>query len=220
MGIIYIGETAFTLQSREESGQWFGIDSVTEVWKGAEPNYNAFYNSKNPGSGHEGGYILERRGNNSGMYPEITLRIALAPDFGERYTSSNSTSVNTASKGGSVETDNVIEGATEVSCDRQLTFQSPQTTYNYFSSRRPSGPRFKTVSAGMDVIVMRDITTVTGSSEEGGSKTLYFFGSVPSPLISATSLNLGNRVISHNSEPIPGTPWYSCSDVVAYGFWE
>lgn len=222
MAITYVGVTDFVLQSEEPAADYFELPTVSQVWKGAAPKYAAFLALTKVGNPWEGGYIIGQRGKDQGMYPEVQLTIAKAPNF-LIYTITPSTSWQTSSKGRRVATTGVIPGATAVDAQIRCTFISPQRVFAYWASTMPDGPRNTAYPfTGSPQLVGNPVTVVTvseGKADEGEPSTRTYYGNVPAPLATALALVPSGRVTAHDAMPVPGTPWYRCQDVVSYGYW-
>ncbi len=221
MAIIYRGVSDFTLQSEEPARPYFELPTLAQVWKGASTKYAAFVAAHKEGSAFAGGYIIEARGRDQGMYPEVYLTIALPPNF-QAYTVASSKANQTSSKGRTVATTQVIEGATAVEAQAKMSFIAHQTVYSYFASQFPTGPRFSNpVEKGTPILQGRIITATVaeGKAVEGEPSTKTYYGNAPAPLSSALSMPAAGRIIGPDAQPIPGTPWYKCQDVVSWGFW-
>lgn len=212
MAITYRGITAFTLQSEEPSGSYYELPTITRVYKGAATEFDTFWSANPLGKKVNDGYLVDRRGRNTGMYPEILLVIATPPDFGA-YTLARSRATQTASKGRTVSTSTVISGASEVEANRTISFIAPQSIYSYWSSHRPTGPRYTGAAAPTPPIMLRSVITATAN---GSTRTYY--GNAPGALVSALTMPAVALVTGHQADPIPRTPWYRCSDTVSYVF--
>jgi len=208
--ITYKGVTAFTLQTEEPAAEHYGLPTIARTYKGAAPQFDAFWATVATGNPLAGGYIVKRSGINRGMYPEISLTIALPPDF-VAYKLSKSRMQQTASKGATVTSSQIIPGETEIECSRTMSFIAPQAVYSYFSSARPLGPRFTSPVETSAPILLRSIITATA-----GGKSRTFYGNAPLALATALAMPAVGLITGHISDPIPGTPWYECQDVISY----
>lgn len=213
MAITYLGVTDFTLQSEREGTPIMEVPTRQQVWKGAATKYAAFMAAHKKGTAFDGGYIVDVSGEDRGMYPEITLTIMDPPDF-QTYTLGVSFSRKSSSKGATVEASGIIDGASSVEAQRKVTFQAQESVYTYFASSKPSGPRFTNPTEQGTV---RFYSSVIQATANGATRTYY--GNAPSALQVALALDPVGRVDDHTADPIPGTPWYRCRDVISYGYW-
>jgi len=223
MSITYRGTSDFTLQSEEPTSAYNDLPTIAQVWKGAATAFATFWAARAPGTAFSGGFIVERRGRNQGMYPEISLTIALPPDF-NFYSVAPSMSEQTTSIGRTVTTSSIFENYATVEAQRQLIFQAPQLVYSYWASGRPPGPRFTAGSTGSPVL-LASLTVVkagqleTGKKDTPGPKTKTYYGNTPSVVNSALAITPTAKVTSFSAEPIIRTPWYRCQDTVSIGYW-
>lgn len=208
--ITYQGVTAFTLQSEEPAAEHYGLPTVTQTYKGAAYLFDAFWASVATGTPRSGGYITNRSGANKGIYPEISITIALPPNFND-YKLSRSRMQQTASKGATITNSSIIPDETEIECNRTVSFISPQAVYSYYASSRPDGPRFTSPLESQAPLMLRSIITATA-----GGKSRTYYGNAPSALVSALAMPQVGIITGHTSDPIPGTPWYQCQDVISY----
>lgn len=218
MAIEYKGTIDFTLQSEEPAAAYNDLPTISQVWKGALTLYAAFWAARAPGTAFGGGYIVERRGRDVGMYPEITLTIALPPDF-NYYSVAPSMSEQSTSIGRTVTTSSIIPGCTTVEAQRRLIFQSPQLVYSYWASSRPPGPRFSAGSTGSPVLLAAITTVTAGEGTPTRFKSKTYYGNAPSVIASPLAIAPTAKVTSFSAEPIIRTPWYRCQDTVSIGYW-
>lgn len=219
--IIYKGVTAFTLQTEEPTSEHYGCPTITQTYKGAAPQFDAFWKSVETGIPLAGGYIVKRNGANRGMYPEISISIALPPDF-LAYRLSKSRLQQTSSKGRTVVNSSILRGYLDVEAQRTISFIAPQAVYSYFSSTRPLGPRFTSpVETSAPILLKSVIYAKGGTIDEnytGSAKRseATYYGNAPIALATALAMPAVGLITGHTSDPIPGTPWYECQDVISY----
>ena len=222
--ITYVGHREFTLQKTSETRAADDAGRYSETWRGAADLAAAFAAGYAPGSPYGSGYIAEvRREEPQGPYADVEIVVVRPPDFG-RFTTANSTTVKTATKsaqniactgvlpdytdasGNTVEVENV-------NAEKKVTYLTAETKYTYHASSKPSGPRFSAIGLAMTISVLSRSISVT-DADGGSSETVILRGATaPAPIASALTMPEIDRVI-HEHSPIPGTPWYRCTDTV------
>lgn len=223
MSITYGGVTAFTLQRSEPRGQAMELPTIVETWRGASTLTDGFLSSNEIGDAHAGGYIMDYSVREGGPYTEVDLIIGLPPDTSS-YIPSNGVGLKTASSSATVSSSSIIDNASEVNAELQITFYAPETRYTYFRLSEPLGPSFSVISNNREPVVVRSVITASGSvktdeEEDFGPDRTFAGGTAPAALVSALAIPVVNVVLSHESENIPGTPWWRCVDVVSREYW-
>jgi hypothetical protein len=221
----YKGETNFILQSEEPAGEHFGLPTIEQIWKGAAPQFDAFWKAHATGISHADGYIVRRRGVNKGMYPEIALSIALPPDF-QAYKIATGRMQQTSAKGRIVENSSILTGYLSVQAERRISFIAPQITYLYFASARPDGPRFTRPIEKESPKMLRSVIYAKGDeidedweqANPGKQKRsdATWYDSAPAPLVAALDMPAVGLITGHSAIEIPGTPWFECQDIISY----
>lgn len=222
MSVTYGGVTAFTLQRSEPREAAGDLPVVIETWRGASHLTDGFLSSNTVGSSASGGYIIDRSVREQGPYTEVDLIIALQPSTSD-YVVSNGVGLKTVSMSATVTASNIIDNASSVNAERQITFYAPETRYTYFRLTEPIGPAFGSVSNGREPIILRSVITASGNEKEDDEEDLgpdrtFAGGTAPPALVSALAAIAANTLVSHESENIPGTPWYRCVDVISREF--
>lgn len=98
-----------------------------------------------------------------------------------------------------------------VGASKTVRYVAPQTTYRYITSSRPTTPTHSTTnSANIEYLDSK----VTLTFSDGSTQVVA--GSVPSAVISALAGSPEEFVIGPIVEPVPGTIYFECVDVVRY----
>jgi hypothetical protein len=194
------------------------------TYKGAATAFDAFWAANALGTASGSGFIVERRGRNQGMYPEIQITVALPPDF-EAYTLARSRATKSTSKGANVATTVILRGYKTVEAKRSISFISPQFIYSYWKSTMPTGPRFTSPSESAVPAILSDRVDVNGDELDDSpslpaehkppkvhKKTYY--GGIPTPLVGDLTMPASGLISGHTADPIPRTPWYRCTDTI------
>ena len=226
--ITYVASKAWTLIGVSMDEPSDGTRTRTENWRGpdvtgsAQQSTEQFLDSKKLGEQSNGVYLTEKRATGGGgPYGTADLIYTLAPDF-ERFETIPSSTLQTISVSGSAEGGNASIAPNAVSMDatRTKSYLAPQISFTYFASSKPEGPRFK--STGIKTVpetIYFDTVALTYELEDGTTRNKRFGPAfIPSQLSTQLHLPLRDVVQSFNAEPIPYTPWYRCTDVVAWGY--
>ncbi len=223
MAITYVGLVNDWWLTEEEEGRPFlELPTLSQTWKMKATHVQQFKAAFQVGAALSGGFIVDRRVKDQGMFPEASINIALPPDF-QKYTLAISRGHQTASKGAQVETDLIIGdkddkgnniGAEIYQVERRVSFIAPQSVYTYWSSSKPLGPRFTSPSETSSPILLSSRITARSAV-----RSLTFSGNAPISLATAVAMPPSGKITGHQADPIPGTPWYRCQDTIAYGFW-
>jgi hypothetical protein len=213
MAIAYIG-SRIEMLSENVRDPHFELSAIDQVWRIAAPDFANWWANKTTGRQWAGGYIVDRSSREQGPYIEATLSIALPPDF-NAVQISGTFGIQTISKTANVVNSSVIPGATSVDATRQMSFYAYSRVFKYWASSTPGGPRFTTAQIA-DPITLSDFTRATAA--EGtptGQKSRIYGTSLPSPLLSAMTIPIVTLLTAFDFDPIPGTPWFRCSDTVS-----
>lgn len=209
MALVFNGNCEWRMIRKEPTKAANDLPTHIETWIGRSDKFTDFMAAHPVGMQLSGGYIIFRRGDDSEPKSEVELTIATAPDF-QTPRVMPGTSTKTAQKTATVSSSTIIDGATEVKAERAVSYEAPETKYTYFSSTRPGGPRYSKVSDGRQPRILR--TTMKASAN--GEEVSFGSGNAPAALVSALTMAATDVVTSHDAEPIDGTPWYRCADVV------
>jgi hypothetical protein len=224
----YIGNCEFELAETTKTRVIMDLDGLREVYRGRRDHTEQFLETKVKGDASTGGYITEARAiDQQGPWGEVEVTIALPPDF-LAYTLAQSRAIQTASKGAEVTNSQILDGYSEVSAQKQMTFIAPQHIYSYFASKRPPSPRFTSPPVGASPTVLTSSITARGTIIKESWVTEHkmqppvsektWYGNAPLPLVSATAMSPQGLITGFTSDPIPGTPWYRCQDTISYVF--
>lgn len=201
VSVTYIGTSTFTLQKQEPRGSAGDVPTTIESWRGKQADRDSFLTSHALNSSHNGGYIIDYSCRDGVAYTEVDLVIGRSPDFQKEY-SANGISLKTGTKSA-----NVSEGL----ATREVSYYAPETRYTYFSSSKPNGPRYDSVAIETQPRIIRSKITVR---RENLPDLIYTGALAPADVATATTMAAWDKITSHDSEQIPGTPWYRCVDVV------
>lgn len=91
-----------------------------------------------------------------------------------------------------------------VSATMEFTYRTVTTTYRYVSVGQPAGPSYTGVQAAFSPTIER-VRIITSDGQIFGSAHIAVFGLTPVQL---------EQVISFQSQPVFGSPFYLCQDVV------
>lgn len=216
--LIYVGNCGWEPSGNPEpSRPPLELPTIREPWIGRQDQTSAFLAAHPIGGSHLGGYIIENTPRDNTPFEgvaSVDLIVALPPDFLTAKVE-NSTSYKTATRTATVESSLIIPGATSVDAERAITYAAPETTYTYFASSAPSGPRYTSVATSAEARVLSSRVTARGEIGDGQQIEKKFTGALaPAALVTALTMAPVDKGTSHQSAVIPGTPWYRCTDVV------
>jgi hypothetical protein len=161
------------------------VATSIEAWSGRSDQTDAFRATYYIGKSYLGGYIAA-------------------------FLASTSTTVKTSQISATIETEAVFDKATSVDATRSASYEAPETTYTYFAPRRPDAARFSQVFTTATTRITAN--TISAKGNDGSSAS--YGGNAPAVLVSALTMPEAASLTSFQAEPIPGTPWYKCTDVV------
>jgi hypothetical protein len=210
----YVGNCTWaqTRNSPEKTDPPNEVATTIEAWSGRSDQSAAFRLLYYIGKSYLDGYIVD-----NALQPEspgrgmdaINLKILRPPSFTD-FLASTSTSVKTSQISATIETGAVFDKATSVDATRSASYEAPETTYTYFTPRRPDQARFDKVFTTSSTRITSN--TISAKGNEGSSAS--YGGNAPAVLVAALSMPEAASLTSFQAEPIPGTPWYKCTDVI------
>lgn len=218
MGVNFIGNCNWRwIESRKRSPAR-DLPQTVETWIGRYDQLATFLATYPVGLGYAGGYITDHDIDDSAPQSTVGLIVTLPPPFGG-YLRTPSRSIKTATKSATVTGTNLIpahllpegvENPSSVQAVRTLSFYAPESRYEYFTASEPTAPSYS--SAGS-----RNPSIISARLEVSfGGVTIAFTGATaPAAISTAVFMPIVDRVVSDGGEPIPGTPWYRCVDVVS-----
>jgi hypothetical protein len=210
----YLGNCSWakTRISPEKTDPPNEVATSVEAWSGRSDQSAAFRATYYIGLGYLGGYIVD-----NALQPEspgrgmdaVNLKILRPPSFTD-FLASTSTTVKTSQISATIETPLIFDKATSVDATRSASYEAPETTYTYFASQRPDSPRFSQVFTTANTRITSN--TISAKGNDGSSAS--YGGNAPAQLVAALSMPEAASLTSFQAEPIPGTPWYKCTDVI------
>jgi hypothetical protein len=203
MSVTFVGGQAFVEQSLPSYGKSeFGVDTMTIKMRGPAPALTLYLGTLKQGKSYAGtAFYLQTWSVDEGpVYPTVTLTykglLAGIPDpLASDDTSLQSISISTSSP---------------QKASREMQCWCRTTCYRYVTNSRPTGPRNTAVSGNTEPVIYTSVIT------DGDGKTYY--GTAPAALVMALTPAIVNLVMSSNSQPIAGTPFYECQDTVIRTF--
>lgn len=228
MGLIYTGTTAFNDACAPANGksEW-GMDTLTREMAGARPLLAAYIASLAQGATYSyngvtyylqtwepdkhpvwATVILNYKGLSAGIPSPVVVNDIqqssgqLSADF---HTQNDGKGINYG-----VAADGTQLYAIGAICE--FSYYAGITIYRYIASSSPSGSSHSSLGFTWSAPVIRSrITTSDGS---------VFGGNAPSGLVTALSIAAAAETvaIAFNSQPVFGTPYFECQDVVRKGY--
>lgn len=109
------------------------------------------------------------------------------------------------------------QGKTIISASKEVKYIAPTTTYRYISRGRPTTPRYGAVDTNQPIQNIDSRTVVTlldDSVTPPVTSTMTLTGAAPAAVATALAGSPVVFVIGPTFEPILGTPYYECQEVV------
>lgn len=179
--------------------QW-GLDTLTQDWCGAAPALAAFVASLSQGDTYtfsaQTYYLVTWSSNNDPIFPTVTLTFqGFFADFPDPVVS-----------GQSITQTGTISCTSPSDASRTFTYITRQSTYDYFTDGRPSGPTYTSLDVDIDPVIIKSVV----NNADG---TVYL-GDVPSDLLTALTPVGSTDEAFTETVNIPGTIYYSNRDTV------
>lgn len=215
MALTYQGVTTFTdIGNPVTSKNDWGIDTIIRRVRGPVTNLDTYVAGLAQGQGYNGFYLQTWGIDDRPPYATVTLYYkglhrGTIPDpaaFDE-------TGICSTSIGADVASLNITnsDGVAAKTAVRDIEFYCPQTTWRYIRYGRPSGYSYGAIANGRTATIIRNVIRLDNGME--------YRGNAPAGLVTALYLNPSNRIIGPHAEPVHGTPYYECHDIVANGYW-
>lgn len=206
MAITYKGNVTFddAMEPRAGKSDW-GMDTLTRRMKGASTLLAAYLATLVQGDTYAYNshtyYLQTWEPDDDSVFATVTLSYKGLNAGIPAASAVDETTIQTTS----ISTDSP-EKAT-----RDIEFYSPQTTWRYINSGRPAFASYGSIANGRTASIIRSVIT-----DKDGKR---YPGNAPAGLVSALFVSASNRVTGPHCEPIYGTPYFECQDVVQNGFW-
>ena len=225
MALTFVANCAFRFISQIKRQKALGLPTRTVTWTGRYDALDAFVALYPTSSQYGTGWITDLDIKDTTPEASVDIIIADPPDF-SRYSVKPSTTVKTFTASGTLDgtgifPDEGTDGITSTEAKRSTSARVHQSTYRYYASQLPLGPRFDTEVTGQNPTILRDSVIVTAHLAKGGDKTATFtFASAPAEVRAVVGYTTESINTDFSADPIDGSPWYECTDTVIRGFAE
>ncbi len=217
MAVTYVGDVAFedAMEPRAGKSDW-GMDTLTRKMKGASTLLTAFLGTLNQGDIYfyrgQNFYLQTWEADDDPVFSTVTLNHKGLRSGIPAPAAVDETTIQTTSIGADISSLSITnaDGTTAKTATRDIEFYCPQTTWRYITNGRPTAPTYSTIANGRSPIVIRSTITL-----DNGTR---YTGNAPIGLVTALTPALIVKVLGPHDQPIFGTPYFECEDVVQYGY--
>lgn len=218
----YGGDTTFddVMEPRPGKSDW-GIDTLQRKMKGRQPLLAAFLATLVQGATYSYNgqlyYLQTWEPDDDNVFPTVSLNFKGLNSGIPNPSASDETGIQTSSMGHTfspayntgIPDANGNSSVTSATID--IEFYSPQTTWRYIRNGRPTFATYNTIANGREPSILRAVIT--------DSLNRRYAGNAPVGLVSALTIPVSNKIIGPHADPIYGTPYFECQDVVQRGYW-
>lgn len=225
MALTFVANCAWRFTTQNLKRKALGLPGRTVTWTGRYDTLDAFLALYPLKSIYGTGYITDIDIKDTTPEASVDLIIVDPPDF-STYSIKPSTTIKTFTASGTLDGTSIFpdEGAdniTSTEAKRSTSARIHQSTYRYYASQLPLGPRFDTEVSGQNPTILRDSVIVTAHLAAGGDKTVTFtFKNAPAEVRAVVAYKTESTNTDFSADPIDGSPWYECTDTVIRGFQE
>jgi hypothetical protein len=222
MALTFVSNCAFRFISQTKRQKARGLPTRTVTWTGRYDALDAFVALYPISSQYGTGWITDLDIKDTTPEASVDIIIADPPDF-SGYSVKPSTTVKTFTASGTLDGTTLFpdDEITTTEAKRSTSARVHQSTYRYYASQLPLGPRFDTEVTGQNPTILRDSITVTAHLTAGGDKTIvYSYASAPALVKAVVAYTTESVNTDFSADPIDGSPWYDCTDTVIRGFSE
>ena len=220
MALTFVANCAWRFTTQSLKRKALGLPGRTVTWTGRYDTLDAFLALYPLKSIYGSGYITDVDIKDTTPEASVDLIIVDPPDF-STYSIKPSTTIKTFTASGTLDGATLFpdDEITTTEAKRSTSARVHQSTYRYYASQLPLGPRFDTEVTGQNPTILRDSITVTAHLTAGGDKTIvYSYSTAPAIVKTAVAYTTQSVNTDFSADPIDGSPWFECSDTVIRGF--
>jgi hypothetical protein len=223
MALTFVANCAWRYTTQSLKRKALGLPGRTVTWTGRYDTLDAFLALYPLKSVYGTGYITDIDIKDTTPEASVDLIIVDPPDFAT-YSVKPSTTVKTFTASGTLDgtiifPDEKAVDITSTEAKRSTSARVHQSTYRYYASQLPLGPRFDTEVTGQNPTILRDSVIVTAHLAAGGDKTATFtFKNAPAEVRAVVKYTTESTNTDFSADPIDGSPWFECTDTVIRGF--
>lgn len=222
MALTFVANCVYRFISQTKRLKANGLPSRTVTWTGRYDTLDAFLALYPLFSEYDTGYITDIDIKDITPEASVDFIIVDPPDFAA-YSVKPSTTVKTFTVANTLDGTTLFpdDDITTTEAKRSTSARVHQSTYRYYASQLPLGPRFDTEVTGQNPTILRDSIIVTAHLTAGGDKTIsYTFANAPALVKAAVAYTIESVNTDFSGDPIDGSPWFECIDTVIRGFIE
>jgi hypothetical protein len=217
MDILYRGDSSIDDICLPIKGknEW-GVDTLVRTVRGARPLGPAYLAALTQGDVYQGYYLQTWTADENPIWATITLNYkgllygtplplvsnSIVPSSGGKsasYESENS------GKGRVYRKDNKGADVYTTGAQNEFGYDCPQTVYRYIALGQPSGPAHDALGFSASPRILNARTTTADGASYGLSIPFALSSLAPAAIV---------RSVGFTSNPIVGTPYFECEDVV------
>jgi len=223
MALTFVANCAWRFTTQSLKRKALGLPGRTVTWTGRYDTLDAFLALYPLKSIYGSGYITDVDIKDTTPEASVDLIIVDPPDF-STYSVKPSTTIKTFTASGTLDGTSIFpdEKAVDITsteAKRSTSARVHQSTYRYYASQLPLGPRFGTEVTGQNPTILRDSVIVTAHLTAGGDKTATFsFANAPAEVRAVVKYTTDSMNTDFSADPIDGSPWFECTDTVIRGF--
>lgn len=199
---------------RPEKNEW-GVDVLTREVRGCVPAYLEFETTLEQGAAFEFNgktfYLQTWQQIGDPVFPGLRLTykglINGIPTASETRSATMQSATISAEVTSSTSTYGDIYAAS-----KDVQYISPSSTWRYITTTQPTGAAYS--DAFGSVTVLKSVITVNSIKDEQ-ERTFTMSNTAPAAVVTALTKSALPIAVSHTSNPIYGTPYWECEDVVA-----
>ena len=220
MALTFVANCAWRFTTQSLKRKALGLPGRTVTWTGRYDTLDAFLALYPLKSIYGSGYITDVDIKDTTPEASVDLIIVDPPDF-STYSVKPSTTIKTFTASGTLDGATLFpdDEITTTEAKRSTSARVHQSTYRYYASQLPLGPRFDTEVTGQNPTILRDSVIVTAHLTAGGDKTATFsFANAPAEVRAVVKYTTASMNTDFSADPIDGSPWFECTDTVIRGF--
>ena len=220
MALTFVANCAWRFTTQSLKRKALGLPGRTVTWTGRYDTLDAFLALYPLKSIYGSGYITDVDIKDTTPEASVDLIIVDPPDF-STYSVKPSTTIKTFTASGTLDGATLFpdDEITTTEAKRSTSARVHQSTYRYYASQLPLGPRFDTEVTGQNPTILRDSITVTAHLTVGGDKTIvYSYRNAPAIVKTTVAYTTESTNTDFSADPIDGSPWFECTDTVIRGF--
>ncbi len=216
MGVHFQSNTSWRMVKRRGNSRARELPIYSEEWEGRYDQLATHLANYPVEMNYAGGYIVEHDIKDTAPKAGVEMFIAMPPNF-DSYKLKKGTSRKVTTKSATITSgaSAIISGADSIEATRTVSYDAPEARYSYFKATEPTAVTYGTTSGS--IVVKRSVIIARATVDGVQVEKVYSGAVAPSPLVIALTMAIVDVAVL-DAEQIPGTPWFSCNDVVTREF--